>query len=1157
MKINAKLFLLTFLIITFVSVTSAFIYHTLAQQLLQKQQSKALINSANDFIFVLQEFIENIDSEYHEYSKSRNNDIDQYGLDFIIETQEDSLIIKEKVYVKNDVKIYTEVKTISEFLKYNTNLIVRNIKDQKKNKYYGRQINNEILNTFSEKIRSEIAFIEGNVVSKFTNSIENQYYLPNLSKVTRELKSKNNFELVHESINEVDFSATHYSPQSSVLSNKIDFLIFSLSKEASAFKDTMNLVTAIIVISGIFLTIIFHFVFTTKFRNQIEYITAGLKSIASGNFKKRVKIITQDEIGELGNAFNNMLDEIEKRDLAEKEYSEFISLINKNPSLEEIGKATLQKIINLTNVDVGAFYLYDNNELIPFALIGITNANKQVVDEYSLYKKAKDKKELIEIRFTENHPIIKTGITDLRINYLYILPIFYNNEILAILELASVNNPSVDIKTYLDKIKDQLAIGLANGKGLSDLKKLVNELQNLNKAYQEQNIEITDKNAELLKLHEKLKDGSKQLEIQTSKAVESEKLKSQFLANMSHELRTPQNSILGLTELILKDESTSPKTRERLNVVLSSGKKLLTLIENILEYSKLESGISQVVKSKIKLSELLNEIQSYVAPLFFEREIEFIVESPKQFDYEIYTDIKKFEQIIYNLVGNAAKFTEKGYIKLKLDIINNDLEFMVEDTGPGISEEDSKIIFEEFRQADANLNRKFSGTGLGLAICKRYTELLNGTINVESKLSKGSKFLVKIPDIISEKIEKSLKDNKPDSIKALIVSDGKESIKLISDYLKTHNIIVEVKNSYQISCEVIESINPQIIILDILFNNKNGWKFLYELKSNSAISNIPTVIVNMDEEANCGLGLNVFEYYSEKLSRENIHKAIENIEQLQSIKFRKLLFIMEDKIYLEIENALINDELKIYQTNGKNSVVNFTKRNEPDLIIINLFDKNIESFKILTELNDDLYTKGIPILAFLEKFEDHEEQKYFDNSLIENTLLSQYHPLDVLKIIKDRIELIDNTAFEIDKNITIGEHVKQSNIHKNTSVENKIKVLVVDDNYDARFTIGEIVEALGYQPSFATNGVECLEYLNEEIPDLVLLDIMMPQMDGFQTIKKIREKYKDLNVYALTAYAMLSDRDIIEKNGFNGLITKPINTAQLERKLNQIFDTIS
>lgn len=1173
MKINVKLFLLTFSIISFVSISSAIIYHSLTIELLSNQQSKSLVNSANDFIFVFQKYVESLDEEFYNKKIIENeSDLSKTNIDFIFNVDKDSVIQNFQANINKKVKIYSEVKTLSEFLSFNSNLIIRKKMIDDEVFYYGKYLSNEIIKDISHKIRADIAISEELVIGLYTITDDHEDYLPLLSRIARELKDKNNFELVSYDLNSADVFATHFSPKNSFSSvSDLDFIIFTISNEGRNFSYTMNIVTIIIVISGIFLTIVFLLLFTIKFRKQLSLINEGVKLISQGNLNERVKIISEDEIGILGKALNNMLNEIEKRDKIEKDYSEFISLINKNTSLKEIGDTTLNKIVEITGVDIGGFYLCKNEELIPISLIGISEKKKNVISDSDFYRRVKEKKEKIEIHFENNKPIIKTGLAELKVNHLYILPLIYGDNVIAILELAAVNETKDDIVKYFERIKDQLAIGLANAISFTELQKLVEELKKLNDAYQQQNLQIKEQNEQLLKLHDQLKKGSEELEIQRAKAVESANLKSQFLANMSHELRTPQNAILGLTELLLKDPTTNSKTKERLNVVLRNGKKLLNLIENILEFSKLESGNTQIIKSNIYLSDFVHEIKSFVEPLFIERELEFKVEVSTDYDYTLCTDIKKVEQIVFNLIGNASKFTQSGFVLLNINIQDQNLEIVVEDTGPGISDKDKKIIFEEFRQADGNLNRQFNGSGLGLAICKRYTELLGGEIKVFSELEKGSKFVVSLPGsvlsansknfVIEFKNQKSQKEN----FKALIISEGKNSIKLISDYLISNNINVNAANIEEFSVVQLQETPPNIIILDVLLNSRNGWKILFDIKNNPNTKNIPIVVINMDEEANCGFGLAIKEYYTDNLVKISIMQAIENFETQEGLKFRKILFIINDEKFIILENEFLHDDIKIYHYSDYLKSIDKINNIEIDLIIIDLFDISIDTFKILSVIQNNHQNLNIPVIAFLNHLND-DNIKIISNQMFEITLINQYHPLDVLKIIRQRIDLIDSSIFRNDKIsqlITEEEIIEKPGIANDISInynsEQKIKILIVDDDKDARFTIGEIIENLGYEPQFATNGYECLEKLKTITPHLILLDIMMPQMDGFETIKRIRKdsKFNNLKVFALTAYAMLSDKEIIEKNGFDGLFTKPINSLQLEKKLKNIFSLVN
>ncbi len=1164
MKINAKLLILTFTIIAFISIVSAFIYHTLTKELLLTQQSKNLINSANNFIFSYQQYVDNLDEDFQKNFKDDQITFADSEIDFYFSAKNDSLISSNIINLRFGLKIYTDVTTLKEFFDLNRNLIVRQKRIDGETLYYGKIINTNILNSLSEKIRADIAFVENGVISFMSNNIENEQYLPYLSKAARELNEKNNFELIKDNVYNYDLFVTHYSALGTAnFGKELDFIVFSISNEAYAFRNTMNIVTLVIVIAGIFLTIVFLFLFTGKLRKQLEYISNSVNAIAKGKLDTRVKIISNDEIGKLGEAFNNMLDEIEKQENYEKEYTEFIALINKNPSLEEIGDVTIKKIISLTNVNVGAIYLLENNILTSLSSYGVPQQQNKTIEESSFYKRAIENEDLIEIQFEDNHPVVKTGLAELKINYLYILPIIYNNRIIAIVELASVNKPISNVRDYYNKIKDQLAIGIANGKAFNKLQKLVDELQRLNFAYQQQNTEITEKNIELLDLHDKLKKGTEELEVQRSKAVESAKLKSQFLANMSHELRTPQNSILGLTELILNDKTTDSKTRERLNVVLRNGKKLLNLIENILEFSKLESGNISVTESEILLSDLIGEVKSFISPIFLERELSFKINYPEDCDYLLRSDIKKIEQIVYNLVGNAAKFTKEGYVKLLFDVHDTDLVVSVEDSGPGILEEDRKIIFEEFRQADASLNRKFSGTGLGLAICKRYSDLLQGEIKVISEIGAGSKFIVHLPQVIKSvhpnDFSKTEVTQLGRAFKAIIISEGEDAIKLIGDYLKSNDILVESPNLSGFNFDTILKSLPDVIILDVLAKELNGWQLLNELKKNKTLLKIPVVLINMDEEANCGFGFNIYDFVADEFNRSNIIKAVENIEKIQSIKFRKILLVQDDEQYIKNENELISDNIKIYHANGKSPICDLIKQYDPDLIMVDLYSNKFDSFRIINDINEDIFSKNIPVISFIHDLSDIEEINRINNSLFETTLVLQHHPLDVLKIIRDRIELIDVSIFQ-NNNSTVSNvpSIKYKSTISSKKESDTFSVLVVDDDQDARFTIGEIIKSLGYNPLYASDGFECIEILTSEKPDLILLDIMMPQMDGFQTIKKIRNNIstKELKVFALTAYAMLSDREIIEKNGFDGLFSKPINTVQLENKLKSIFNFV-
>ncbi|MCK5525410.1 MAG: PAS domain S-box protein [Thiomargarita sp.] len=234
---------------------------------------------------------------------------------------------------------------------------------------------------------------------------------------------------------------------------------------------------------------------------------------------------------------------------------------------------------------------------------------------------------------------------------------------------------------------------------------------------------------------------------QAKEAAESaNRAKSEFLANMSHEIRTPLNTIVGFSEL-LSEQTSDKKHLNHIDAIKTAGETLLTLINDILDLSKIEVGQLDILYKMVNPHVIFNEIQQFFAVKIAEKNIDFIVEIDKELPQTLLLDETRLRQVLFNLIGNAIKFTDKGYVKLHANKIckekyckNVDLIFSVIDTGIGIPEERQDIIFETFQQQDGKSTRKYEGTGLGLAITKRLVEMMNGTISVKSTVGVGSIF---------------------------------------------------------------------------------------------------------------------------------------------------------------------------------------------------------------------------------------------------------------------------------------------------------------------------------------------------------------------------------------------------------------------------------
>ncbi len=1173
MKINVRLLLINFIIVLVVTLTSTAVYYSVTNSFFKTQNSKILLNSANDFIFTIQSEISKIDENFNSFlnSKKKNLQTSNYLInknefDFVFQAKNDSLINKNSFIVFNNQILNSKARRITEFIKENPNVILRKTKlENSETYYYGKIITSRFLESLEKTIDAKISFTVDNLPYTLPGDKKKNKYLYQIIKAVNNLKFKNNYDLFSETIKDADFFSTYYSPKPSfAVGIKQGFLIYTTPKEGVEYASTMKLMVAIIIFAGLSLSVILILLFTGKLRKQIFILSETAREASKGNLEKRIPILTKDEIGQFAESFNGMLDELNRKRNEEKEYSEFLSLLNQNPELKEISETSLSKILHAGNFSVGALYLVHNEELRCLTYFGVGKTFENDVQGNDLYKETIKKKEFIEYQFEENFPTIKSGLTEIKLKYLLIFPILFNKEVIAIIELASQTTPTVDIKAYLKRVQNQLAIGLVNAKSLEQLENIVAELRELNDNYQKQNDRIKNQNVELLKLHNELKNQTAELEKQKNKAETLAKVKSQFLASMSHELRTPLNSILGLTELAFNDKSTTSKTKERLNIVVRNGHKLLALINNILEFSKVDSGKIEVNEKEFLLSNFLNELQSFINPLVSEKGLEFFIDSVPNKDILLKTDKNKLDQILTNLLGNSVKFTNEGFIKLAVEESGETgLSFIVSDTGIGIHEKEKEKIFEEFLQVESGSNRKFGGTGLGLAICKRYVELLNGKLKLQSNIDKGSAFTVVLPNIVKKKLEianaqttekriiTTEKFSEPLSV--LIINSDTEIQKIFTDYLSNYNVEFTFADNADDGFRKAVELNLNYIILDIFLDDNSGFDLLVRIKSNDKVFSIPTILTAFNQTNKLGYGFVINNYFVNGITENNLNSLISKVQDGRNSEIKDIVIVNGTKNSFHLDKKYL---IKEYSPNDFNLLITVFKEKTPDLVIFSMGDSYQQEFSILFELQFDKYLLKIPVLFGLPTQID-EQMSYAIISDIKAIISKgNFHRYDVLKIIRNQLGLSGNSQSE--KKLLVDEFESEYKLINSGKTEREpvnISVLIVDDDSDTLFTVGEIVNDLGFSTGFAHNGVECLLSINSNIPDIVLLDIMMPQMDGFETIKRIRrnEDTKNIPVIALTAHAMLDDKEIIEKNGFDGLITKPINRAELAFKLKRIF----
>lgn len=1110
MKINARILSIIFFIVLLLSVSSALVYYSITTKILKDHQVQLLKNSKRDLVFSLNNLHEYAEDEFNILKDDylQNKKIDQLNtIDFFLVADKQNI---SYLKIKDSTKFKSKYITTENFFEENSDVILNYDYSGDIVFFFGYFIKENLLENISNKINAEVAIIKD--YELVLTSHENNFN----EKLDFSANSENKIakQPIFESIyGEQDLMYSFLDESSSWLADKnSSFVVFNLSSERKQYSEVMKYFIAIMLIAGITLSIILVLIFTARMRKQLSLLTTSIEKTSLGDFSHRVEVLSKTEDGKLAAVFNNMLDKIEKQTKKEKEYFDLVALLNIKASMTEVSKEVLNKIVSTIKVSCGAIYEIDDHKIQLKASSGL-DVEIGKIETNNIYKDAINEQKWQTHNYERNHPIVKIGQTELKVKSHIIIPVIYNIETIALIELISENYIEEEALEYLKLIQDQLAIGFANAISYEKLENLVTELKRLNEDYQSRNEEINRQNRELKNLHEELKKNAEKLKEEQERALMLSDAKSKFLANMSHELKTPLNSMLGLSDLLLKSEDLEYGHQEKIEVILRNGQRLTHLINNILEYSKIESDKVTLNTEEFSLRKSFDDIIPVIKPLANNKSLKFSEKIESYSDLIIKSDKLKFEQIVINLLSNSIKYTNEGSVDLRAYVENKDLVISVKDTGIGISEKDKEKIFEEFSKLDKDDANKYDGVGLGLAISKKYSELLDGSITFRTD-EKGTEFILKLHEAVEKKVGDKLSNFEETKNKVLIY-EKKSNLKILFDnYLSSDDIKFIFNDTTKLKFN--DSIKYIIINL-------------YEMKEdeireilNKKDSDTPLIFVWVSDEYS--MFLNVCNFIDQSI-----------LSGYLGNKEYEYLAIKADKIEFESKygETKVLEELKAKEK----------LKSESDKVFVIKSDESLSSIEKSNSL-----TKGLDFNLNRVLFSYSNINEVL-KSFKEFSLKQKNLPQDVLRFIKKRLnikftEKITNNLIQSDGSEQI-ENIKKENL----------QVLIVDDDADALFMVGEIIKEMGIKTKFASNGLECLTILEHFIPDLILLDIRMPVMDGFETIKNLRSNIKTqyIPVVALTAHAMLEEKDIIIKNGFNDLITKPINTDMIKNKVSELI----
>ncbi|MBU2648395.1 response regulator [bacterium] len=718
-----------------------------------------------------------------------------------------------------------------------------------------------------------------------------------------------------------------------------------------------------------------------------------------------------------------------------------------------------------------------------------------------------------------------------------------------------------------------------------ELRQTNEELEEQANLLEEQKNSVDQKNTELEKTRREMEQKAKDLDI-------ASRYKSEFLANMSHELRTPLNSILLLSKHLSdnKENNLTEKQVECAATVHTSGNELLNLINEVLDLSKVEAGKMILEPEDVKLTDITGVMERNFRPVAENKGLALNIHITEGCPESIRTDAQRVSQILKNLLSNALKFTQTGGISLEIKrrIPDQSIDFIVTDSGPGIPEDKQEIVFQAFRQADGSTSRQFGGTGLGLSISRELAGFLGGSLSLSSTLGKGSVFTLNLPESIeqhsapttgrgvpeplpesglnvattnsdkglralarhaSEKVSPDaeyLPDDRKtvnrDSKSILIIEDDPTFAKILRDTARERGFKALVAESGEAGLHLADFYTPDGIVLDMGLPGMDGRSVLFRLKDNLATRHIPVHIVSASDRTHEPMHMGAVGYLTKPVTMEAVDSAFSRIENVFSKKVKKVLVVEDDVTVCEMITNLVGDsKVKTITASTGREARSLLNKDSFDCMILDLGLPDMNALDLLNELRRESDFQ-LPVIIYTARDLTPQERAELDG--LADSI--------VIKDTKSQEKLLDETCLflhRVEADLPENKREMLKLIHNRDSILRDKKILIVDDDMRNVFALIAILEDKGVKTLVAENGRAALAELGSNADtDLVLMDIMMPEMDGYQAMQEIRNlnsKIARIPIIALTAKAMKGDRTKCIEAGASDYLSKPVDADKL------------
>jgi HAMP domain-containing protein/signal transduction histidine kinase/CheY-like chemotaxis protein len=1009
---------------------------------------------------------------------------------------------------------------------------------------------------------------------------------------------------------------------------------------------------------------------------QVRAIAEVSSAVTQGDLTREITVEAQGEVSTLKDTINEMIGNLRDTTLANAEQdwlktnlARISGLMQGQRDLSALSRLIMSEISPLVNAQHGAFFLAETPEEAPgsdpvLALIASYGykARKSVANRFAfgeglIGQAALEGKSILITQAPEDYIRVTSGLGEAAPVNIVVMPIIFEDQVMAVIELASLRAFSEVNQSFLDQLSETIGVVLnaiiANRRTealLEQSQSLTGELQSQSEELQAQQEELQQSNAELAEQAQSLKASEELLQTQQEelqqtneelqekaellaqqnrdielKNVEidrargeleeradqlslSSKYKSEFLANMSHELRTPLNSLLILSKLLADngEQNLTEKQIEFAQTINTAGNDLLTLISDILDLSKVEAGKMEVNPAQVALADVRGQVERSFRPLADEKALGFAFDVDPRTPETFVTDEQRLQQVLRNLLSNAFKFTEHGEVRLAVEPGQDGyaIAFTVTDTGIGIAEDKLRLIFEAFQQADGTTSRRFGGTGLGLSISREIARLLGGEIRVHSTPGEGSSFTLLLPahftplpvsdgdaegfaalapeapssapspasspaappagvtgaaeaaaaaasdpgvttaaetgpaSAIDELGDDRSHISQGDRVALILADDrGIAGQALEAAHAEGFKALVALRG--HVAAALAAEHAPDAVVVA----GAEAGAVLDQLKHQPRTRHIPVHLVAVADNRQDALRAGAAGFIDAPPTTETLRAAFAELVGFLDRGVRRLLLVEDDEVQRNAVSELVGagDDVEVVAVDTSESALAALDSGRFDCIVLDLKLPKMTGFDLLERLKDDPQHAGVPVIVHTGKALTRREE----------TRLKRYAESIVVKDAGSPERLLDETALYLHRPeaaLPPENRRMLEQLHHADEVLQGKKVLVVDDDVRNVFALTSALEARGMSVVFAENGREGIERLSEN-PDtnLVLMDIMMPEMDGYETTEAIRKmpQFARLPIISLTAKAMKGDREKSIAAGASDYITKPVDMDQL------------